>query len=69
MKKSAWIAVAVCLALILSAPAAFAEEGGGKKDKKRGKIDARSSEVLDKVLTESANAIFLPTEPHTMKKG
>ena len=56
MKKSTWIAVAVCLALILSSPAVFAQEGGGKKDKKRSKIDARSGEILDKALAESTNA-------------
>ncbi len=55
MKKRIWVSVAVCLALIVSAPAVLAEDGD-KKDKKRGKIDARSSEVLEKVLGESANA-------------
>ena len=55
MKKRTWVTVAVCLALIVSAPAVLAQDTD-KKDKKRGKIDARSSEVLDKVLGESANA-------------
>jgi len=55
MKKRTWVAVAVCLALIVSAPAVLAQ-GDDKKSKKRGKIDARSSEVLDQVLGESANA-------------
>lgn len=55
MKKQTWVSVAVCLALIVSAPAVLAEDDD-KKDKKRSKIDARSSEVLDTVLGESANA-------------
>ena len=55
MKKRTWVAVAVCLALIVSAPAVLAQDDD-KKSKKRGKIDARSSEVLEKVLGESENA-------------
>ncbi len=55
MKKRTWVSVAVCLALIVSAPAALAQDTD-KKDKKRSKIDARSSEVLDNVLADSANA-------------
>ena len=55
MKKRTWVSVAICLALIVSAPAALAQDTD-KKDKKRSKIDARSSKVLDKVLADSANA-------------
>jgi len=55
MKKSTWVAAAVCLALIVSAPAVLAQDDD-KQAQKQGKIDARSSEVLEKVLGESANA-------------
>jgi lipid-binding SYLF domain-containing protein len=41
--------------LLVGAPMALAEDGD-KAAKKRTKIDARSSEILDQVLGESANA-------------
>ena len=46
----------LCVALLLVAVPAIAQEGGDKKDNKRAKIDARSSEILDTVLGESENA-------------
>ncbi len=55
MKRCTWVAVAVFLALIVSAPATPAVDTD-KKDSKRSKIDARSSKVLDQVLADSANA-------------
>ena len=55
MKKRTWIAVAVCLALVASAPAVFAQDGD-KQAKKKGKIDKRSNDVLETVLGESDNA-------------
>jgi lipid-binding SYLF domain-containing protein len=47
-----------CVALVLVAvPLTLAEEGGSdKQSKKKAKIDARSDEVLQEVLGESANA-------------
>jgi lipid-binding SYLF domain-containing protein len=46
----------ICVVLLLTAVPLALAEGEDKKDKKRGKIDARSSEVLDQVLGESAKA-------------
>jgi len=46
----------LCVALLLAAVPVAADEEGDKQAKKRGKIDARSSEILDEVLAESANA-------------
>ena len=47
----------LCVALLLAAvPVAAEEEGSDKKDNKRAKIDERSSEILNEVLAESANA-------------
>ena len=45
-----------CAALLLAAVPMAMAEGDDKKAKKRSKIDSRSSEVLEKVLAESANA-------------
>ena len=45
-----------CVALLLTAVPLALAEGEDKKSKKRGKIDERSSAILDEVLGESAKA-------------
>lgn len=46
----------LCVALLLTVVPPVLAGGEDKRSKKRDKIDARSSEILDQVLTESANA-------------
>lgn len=47
------------LALLLTLLPLAIAQGGDKQDSKRGKIDARSSKVLNEVLNESTNATKL----------
>ena len=46
----------LCVALLLTAVPLALAEGEDKQTKKRGKIDARSSAILDEVLGEGAKA-------------
>ena len=46
----------LCVALLLTAVPLVLAEGEDKQTKKRGKIDERSSAILDEVLGESAKA-------------
>ena len=61
MKKS-WISLAVCGALIVSVPTAFAEEPRDKKAEKRATIDGMADEALQELFKKSGGAKGLYAE-------